>query len=106
MPVVEGIGRPTFGLATGTAYYSVSDTGSLICVGGPQSIAAVAQDLGFVDRTGNTERLRLDQLSTLSRVAPDGKHLAVEVGDVRNANISIYDPDWGGLAPGTPPRRT
>jgi eukaryotic-like serine/threonine-protein kinase len=94
MPVVEGIGRPTFGLgpATGTAYYSVSDTGSLIFVGGPQSIAAVAQDLAFVDRIGNTERLHLRPAEyRFPRVAPDGKHVAVEVGDVRNANIWIYD---------------
>ena len=92
MPVVEGIRRPTSALATGSAYYSVSDTGSLIFVGGPQSIAAVAQDLWLVDRIGNTEPLRLRPAEyRFPRVAPDGKHVAVEVGDVGNANIWIYD---------------
>ena len=92
MPVVEGIRRPTIGATTGTAYYSVSDTGSLIFVGGPQSVPAIEQDLAFVDRDGNTERLRLQPAQyRFPRVAPDGKRLAVEVGDVRNANIWIFD---------------
>jgi len=92
VPVVEGIRRPTFGLTTGTAYYSASDTGSLMFVGGPRSIATVEQDLAFVDRKGNVERLHLQSGQyRFPRVAPDGKHLAVEVGDVQNANIWIYD---------------
>jgi Tol biopolymer transport system component len=60
-------------------------------VGGPRSIATV-QDLAFVDGNGNVERLHFQSGQyRFPRVAPDGKHLAVEVGDVRNAKIWIYD---------------
>jgi len=93
VPVVEGIRRPRMvGFSAGTAYYSASDTGSLMFVGGRRSIATVEEDLAFVDGNGNVERLQFQSGQyRFPRVSPDGKHLAVEVGDVRNANIWIYD---------------
>jgi hypothetical protein len=64
----------------------------LVFVGGPQSIAPVLQDLSLLDQNGNAERLHLrSDEYRFPRLAPDGKHIAVEVGDVRNANVWIYD---------------
>jgi serine/threonine protein kinase len=92
IPVVDGIGRPTFGGNTpGTAYYSVSESGSLIFIRGPL-VSLDAQDLAFVDRTGNIEPLRLRPAQfRFPRVDPAGKRVAVEVGEAQSANIWIYD---------------
>jgi serine/threonine-protein kinase len=92
VPVVDRIRRVSFGSTTlGTAYYSVSDSGSMIFVSNPRG-PAVAQDLAFVDRKGAIEPLRLRPAEfRFPRVDPDGKRVAVEVGGVREANIWIYD---------------
>jgi serine/threonine-protein kinase len=92
MQVVDGVRGPSLGAtAIGTAYYSVSETGSLIYVRGVPA-ATVAQDLAFVDRKGTVESLRLRPAEfRYPRVDPDGTRVAVEVGDMGNANIWIYD---------------
>ena len=92
VPVVDEIRGPNLGATTlGTAYYGVSDTGTLVFVRGA-SRPAVAQDLAFVDRKGTVEALHLRPSEfRYPRVDPDGMRVAVEVGDVRSANIWIYD---------------
>jgi eukaryotic-like serine/threonine-protein kinase len=92
VPVVDRIQRVSLGSTTlGTAYYSVSDSGSMIFVSNPRG-PAVARDLAFVDRKGAIESLRLRPAEfRFPRVDPDGKRVAVEVGGVREANIWIYD---------------
>ena len=92
VPVIQGIRRATFGGTTlGTAYYSVSDSGSLIFATGPL-VPGVAHDLAFADQKGNVERLRLRPAEFhYPRVDPDGKRVAVEVGSLPSPNVWIYD---------------
>jgi serine/threonine-protein kinase len=87
VPIVEGVRR---GGATGSANFSFSNNGSLAYVPGPVSTSQ--QDLAFFDRQGNTEPLKLQGgLYSYPRVSPDGKRVAVETDDGKDANIWIYD---------------
>jgi serine/threonine-protein kinase len=102
VPVVEGVRRPSFGSTTpGTAYYSISDAGSLIYVPGPGSVSLAQSDLAYFDGKGNIERLNLRAADYQApRVSPDGKRLAVQVGNAKESSIWIHD-----LTEATTPRQ-
>lgn len=87
-PVVEGVRRsPT----SGAVYFSVSDNGSLIYASG-LSTAAAATRLVLVDRNGAVEPLPLRPASYgFPRVSPDGKWIAVDIDDGKDANVWVYE---------------
>jgi serine/threonine-protein kinase len=91
VPVVQGVSRSRGG-ATGTAHFSIADTGSLIYVPGPVSISAQQLEVARLDRKGVMERLALPPAAYEGpRVSPDGKSLAVGIVDDREANIWVYE---------------
>src|SRR5262249_1323253 len=66
IPIVEGVRRGTAGagvqgnpLLSGTAHYSISDTGTLIYIPGPLAPMALSNELAWIDRAGKVERLPL-----------------------------------------------
>ena len=92
VPVVEGVRRPRFvGGSTTSAYFDVSDTGSLVYVPGPVTIGA-QYDLGLLDPQTRVEPLKLTPNAYESpRVSQDGKWIAVGANDGRAANIWVYE---------------
>ena len=91
VPVVEGVRRAA-GTATGTAQFSVSNTGSLIYIRGPAAATASEQLLAIVERKGIVEPLNLRAAPyEFPRVSPDGHSVAVGTDDGKVANVWIYD---------------
>src|SRR5206468_2702907 len=89
--VLPGGQHALFTLATGTANFAFSGTGSLVYVRGPVSASALL-DIGLMERKGKVEPLRLPPGSyEWPRVSPDGKRLAVASDDDKEATIWIYD---------------
>ena len=91
-PIVEGVRRAPGG-ATGVAFFGVSDNGSLIYAPGPVLGTATALDLALIDiTTGIGTPLKLSPAAyEFPRVSPDGKRIAVDIDDGRDANIWIHD---------------
>jgi serine/threonine-protein kinase len=91
VPVIEGV-RRAVATATGTAQFSVSNTGSLIYIPGPATTTANEQALALVDRKGVAEQLKVRLAAYESpRVSPDGSRIAVGTDDGKDANVWIYD---------------
>ncbi len=88
VPVVEGVSRPNSSL-TGAAHLTVSATGTLIYRPGPVSNLTKGISLGFFDRRGTPELLKIPPGPyELPRVSPDGKRIALGSED---GTIWIYD---------------
>ncbi len=74
-PVVAGVRRTA---RSGTAIFSVSDTGTLIYLRGPAFTSSSQRDLVLIDRKGDIEPLKVPRGAYESpRVSPDGKRVAV-----------------------------
>jgi Tol biopolymer transport system component len=89
VPVVEGIRRSLAGVGN-TGQFDISQTGVLVFAPGP---TRAGQDGVFLsDRRGDMTALKLPPGSYLNpRVSPDGKRLAFETHDGRQAAIAVYD---------------
>jgi Tol biopolymer transport system component len=87
VPLVQGVKSEG-----ATALYAVSATGSLVYVpGGPSGVGG-EQNLGWIDRTGKVDFLKLPPATFLyPRLSPDDRHLAVEIDSSNEANIWIYE---------------
>jgi Tol biopolymer transport system component len=89
-PVVQGIRRGTG--EPGTAQFSVSETGSLIYLGGPLLATAIQRVLAEVDRSGHVVRLKLPEgLYLAPRYAPAGSLVAFQLDEGKLSTIGIYD---------------
>ena len=86
-PVVEDVlMKPT-----GAASFDLSDTGSLVYVDGAES-GFLARTLVWVDREGREEALGAPPAAYESpRVSPDGRYVAMEVRDIGNDDVRVYD---------------
>ena len=88
VPLVQGVRRAAF---TGGANFDVSDTGSLVYLGGVAG-AAFPRSLVWVDREGREEPLATPVLAYRApRVSPDGTRVAVEVIGPAGTDIWIHD---------------
>jgi serine/threonine protein kinase len=89
VPVLEGVARGQ----TGATQFSISNSGSLAYIPGPSSRSRVPQfRLALLDSAGKTELLKLPPgVYQSPRVSPDGKQIAVGIGDDKEADIWIYD---------------
>lgn len=88
-PIVEGVLR---GGLSGSAHFSVSNTGSLIYILGPASISPGDYVLALFDRKGGIEPLKLPRGSYQHpRISPDGKQVAFGTDDGKEAIVWIYD---------------
>jgi Tol biopolymer transport system component len=79
VPIVEGVRRP-FGGLSGTADFSVSDTGTLAYVSATVQPATPLSALALVDMSGVVKKLNLSPAEYRGpQLAPDGRQLAVEI---------------------------
>jgi serine/threonine-protein kinase len=90
VPILEGVQRTNN--TTGTAQFGVSNTGSLTYIPGPVAAGVFPKSLAFIDRRGNVEPLKLPPRPyRYPRISPDGKRLAYETDDGKEAIIWVYD---------------
>ena len=94
VPVILGVQRVgaqlLSALATGSAYYSFSDSGSLIYVPGPTSPLSQTS-LALLDRDGGVRPLGLPPGSFgFPRISPDGKRIAYGTDDGKEADVWVY----------------
>jgi serine/threonine-protein kinase len=88
IPIVEGVLQAE-GEATGEAHFAFSENGTLVYRPGPIS---PGWDLAIAERQGRIEPLHLpSRVYAAPRVSPDGKQVAFESIDDREASIHIYD---------------
>ena len=93
-PALSGVGRSDPPEVSGTAKFSVSDTGSLVYVLGPADATASSRRLVLSDRTGLSIPLKVPPGSYAHpRVSRDGSRLAVGITNGREAHVHIYDLD-------------
>ena len=91
VPVVEGVKRSNTG-AFGTAFLSISSTGSLVFIPGPVTPSSGQSDLALIDRTGTVQPLKLPPAPyEYPRLSPDGKRIAGGSDDGKEAIVWIYD---------------
>jgi serine/threonine-protein kinase len=89
-PVVQGVRRGTG--EPGTAHFSVSETGSLIYLGGPLLATGIQRNLAEVDRNGHIAPLKLPAGPYLApRYSPVGSLVAFELDEGKQSTIGIYD---------------
>jgi serine/threonine protein kinase/Tol biopolymer transport system component len=93
VPIVEGVLRTGVAILwTGSAHFSVSDSGSLVYIPGPTAPSQEQRELVVMDRTARIESLKLPARPYESpRVSPDGKRLAVHTDDGKEAIVWTYD---------------
>jgi serine/threonine-protein kinase len=88
VPAIEGVRRSV----GPEAYFSVSDTGSLIYIPGPVSTSSPQTRLVLIDQNGGAEPLKLRPGSYgFPRVSPAGNRVAVGTDDGKDANIWVYE---------------
>jgi serine/threonine-protein kinase len=92
VPVIEGISRAGGATGVGLAQFSFSGNGSIVYRPGPVSTSASNLDLGWVDRTGAVDALKLQPGSySHVRIAPNGKQVAFMADDGKESVIWVYD---------------
>ena len=93
VPVLEGVLRAGGGGGgTGSLHFSFSNMGSAIYIPGSVATSPGQQDLAWIDRKGVVEPLRLPNGAYESpRLSPDGKQVAFESGDDKDAVVWVYD---------------
>ncbi len=97
-PMIEGIVRSAGGIGSGTWWYGVSDTGTLVYQPGPVGASgAQKMSIAIFDRAGKAEALKIPPGPYGDpRLSPDGKWLAFDVDDGRDISISIFDMSGSG----------
>lgn len=93
MPVVEGVRRSLgVNFSSGSANYSVSDTGTLVYVPGPRSSSLNEQEIFRFEREGGVQKLPLPPGAFGAlRISPDGRQLAYVIDDGTSASVWVYD---------------
>ena len=90
--VLVGVGRSVPTEATGTAKFSVSETGSLVYAVGPADTTSNLRALVLSDRNGVPVPLKLPPGNYAHpRVSRDGARLAVGIDGRQEAHVWIYD---------------
>ena len=89
VPVIEGVRRVT-ATTTGGTHIAFSNSGALVYVPGPVSVAQ--QNLLLFDRKGGAEALALPPAAyRYPRVSPDGKRVVFETSDRKEINVSVFE---------------
>jgi Tol biopolymer transport system component len=94
VPIVEGVRRRATGTnATGITHFSYSRDGALVYLAGPASLSNVdTLDLALFDRKGAAQPLKLKPgMYRSPRVSPDGKFVAFDTEDEKEAVVWLYD---------------
>jgi serine/threonine-protein kinase len=96
VPVIEGVMHNSN--IIGAAQFSFSNTGTLTYIPGPDFVSQ--GPLALIDRKGTVELLKLPPGPLYPRVSRDGKRVAYETDDGKEAIVWVYD-----LGGATAPRR-
>ena len=98
--VVEGVRRGGGDLGSGTAHFSVSDTGTLAYIPGPVAASAAGDfKIGLFDRSGLSEALNVPPGPySHPRISPDGRAIAFGRNDGRAVSIWVYELSGAGSA--------
>ena len=92
VPVIEGVRRSEGGTQTGIAQLSVSDTGTLAYIPGPNSSTDAQLTLTLLDENGETEALKIPAGAYRDpRISRDGRQIAFGTDDGREASVWVYD---------------
>jgi Tol biopolymer transport system component len=87
VPVIEGVSTST---DTGSAHFTLSASGTLAYVAGPNLGRDVA--LNWIDRTGTATVLRAAPANWSNpHFSPDGRRLAVDISDGKQLDVWVYD---------------
>ncbi len=91
--VIEGVRRGAGAVGTGTAHFSVSDTGTLAYLPGPIASSSIPNlQLAFADRSGALDVLEIPPGPySVPRMSPDGRAIAFGRDDGRDVSIWLYD---------------
>ena len=89
--MIEGV-RPSGGRVTGGMQFSISESGSLIYLPGPDISSRTLWEMIVSDRQGTIERLKLppSRFGPM-RAAPDGKQIAFSIDDGKEEMLYTYD---------------
>ena len=91
VPMVPGLRRAGY-----AADFSVSGTGALIYIPGPDLASTALHEIALIDRKGTVERLHLPPGTYASpRTSPDGTRIAFGAVDGNGATIYTYDLSGG-----------
>ena len=98
--VIEGVRRGAGAVGTGTAHFSVSDTGTLAYLPGPIASSSIPNlQLAFADRSGALDVLKIPPGPySVPRMSPDGRAIAFGRDDGRDVSIWLYDLSGAGSA--------
>ena len=92
VPVLSGVSSDQ----SGTMDYAFSGDGTLVYI----PARSLASTLVWVDRQGNNQPLTdIQRAFNAPQLSPDGRRVAVEIGNTTAANIWIYDIARGTLTP-------
>jgi len=92
VPIVEGVQRAVGIASAGSVQFSFSDTGSLVYIPGPAGALGAERALVLADRKGSSEILKLPTGAYgHPRISPDGKRVAFDTDDGKEAIVWIYD---------------
>ena len=88
VPVVEGVAIK----ASGAASFDLSETGSLVYVGGAAATGGAQRALVWVDRDGREEPIALAPAAYgWARVSPDGTRLVFSIAEPDNTDVWVSD---------------
>jgi serine/threonine-protein kinase len=91
VPVLEGVRRSNTG-STGITHLAISGNGTLAFTPGPTSTSSAQADLALIDRNGTVQPLKFPPGAyEYPRVSPNGKHIAFDSDDGKDAIVWIYD---------------
>jgi Tol biopolymer transport system component len=98
--VVEGVRRGGGGVGSGTAHFSVSDTGTLAYIPGPPAASGAEElQIGLFDRAGASQMLNVPPGPySEPRMSPDGRAIAFGRNDGRAVSIWVYETSGAGSA--------
>ena len=92
VPIVEGVQRGSWVGTAGSVQFSFSHTGSLVYIPGPAGALGAGRALVLADRKGSSEILKLPPGAYQHpRISPDGKRVAFDTDDGKEANVWIYE---------------
>jgi Tol biopolymer transport system component len=89
VPALEGVASNA---GNGGAQFSVSSTGTLVYLPGASTGGVNQAPIHWMDRTGKTTPLRATRANWgLPRFSPDGRRLALTIGDGTQQDIWVYE---------------
>ena len=100
VPIVEGVRRTLLSsTGTGAAHHAFADNGTLAFIGGLSTLSVTGdRDIGLFDLKGEVQRFKLPLGAYRApRISPDGRFVAFDTEDDREAQVWIYEINAGSV---------